>query len=91
MVVYFADLSPKFEKRGSLKSHFSLRDRPPGPEIVEFGDLNCHLLPQTCWKRWWAKPPTFFNGFCGKREPFRPKKCTISVPEALLHSLELGT
>ncbi len=45
-----------------------------GPEIVGFGDLNGTLLPENHWKRWGAKPPTFFDWFHGRRGPFRPPK-----------------
>ena len=35
-----------------------------GPKIVDFSG---RLLPQNQLKKWGTSPPTFSNGFCGRR------------------------
>jgi hypothetical protein len=67
-------------------SYFRLHNRASGPEVVNVWGLNGPLLPQTHWKRWGAKPPTFSNWFCRRRGALRPQKSTIFGPEASLRN-----
>ncbi len=55
-----------------------------GPEIKLLGSKRPPFCRKAHWKRWRAKPPTFLNGFCGRRGPRIPHNLMISGPEDLL-------
>ncbi len=62
-----------------------LLNEDSGPEIVDFADLNGPSYRKTHWKRWGGSPPTFCNGFCGKRGPNHEQ---FPGPEAPLSNLK---
>ncbi len=44
------------------------------------------ILPQKPLEKVGSSPPTFSDGLCGKRGPFKPQTSTSSGPEALLRN-----
>ncbi len=69
------------------RRHFRLRSRASGPEIVHFGgSKRPHPTAKPIGKGGRRSPPTFSNGFCGRKGPFSFNKSRISGPEALLRN-----
>ncbi len=60
----------------------------PGRKSPILGGLSGPLLPQSPLETVEGFAPTFSSGSCGRREPLRPQKSTISGPEALLGNLK---
>jgi hypothetical protein len=69
------------------KAYFRVRNAASGPELVDLWALNGPLLPQNPVEKVGASPPTFSNGFRGRRSRLDSQKSAISIPEALLRNL----